>query len=259
MKAFRSLPKEIMSARRCIPMLVLFVVGLMTVRALPAAEPVHGGTVFVVGGVGGLDPLQATAAWALPSAGVPHRIEVFLWTHGILRPLRDLQDIRHLFKQADRLAEADREELARHPARPVYLIGHSAGAALILLAAEKLPPASIERMILLAPAVSPSYDLRPALRATRQELIAFNSTYDRLCLDCCTSLFGTADRVYGPSAGLDGFREPENLDEEGRRLYRRLVQMPWRLSMLWQGTDGWHNGACMPIFLMHRVAPWLMP
>ena len=248
-----------MSARRFVPLLVLLVVGLVGVHALQAAEPVRAGTVFVVGGVGGLDPLQATASWALPVAGVPHRIEVFLWTHGVLRPLRDLQDIRHLLKQADRLVQRVREELAQHPDRPIYLLGHSAGAALILAAAEKLPPASIERMILLAPAVSPSYDLRAALRATRHELVAFNSTYDRLCLDWCTTLFGTVDRVYGPAAGLDGFREPEDLDEEGHGLYRRLVQMHWHLPMLWQGTDGWHNGACMPIFLIHRVAPWLMP
>jgi hypothetical protein len=51
----------------------------------------------------------------------------------------------------------------------------------------------------------------------------------------------------------------EDLDEAGRGLYRRLVQVPWRLPMMWQGTDGWHNGACMPNFLIHRVAPWLMP
>jgi pimeloyl-ACP methyl ester carboxylesterase len=239
--------------------LLLFALGFMTLRSLPAAEPVPAGTVFVVGGVGGLDPLQINAPWMLPHAGVPHRIEVFWWTHGILRPLRDLQDVRHLLKQADRLAEAVREKQARHPNCPIYLIGHSAGAALILATAEKLPPASIERMILLAAAVSPTYDLRPALRATRRELVAFHSTYDRLCLDWGTNLFGTADRVYGPAAGLDGFCEPDDLDEEGRELYRRLVQVPWRLNMIWQGTDGWHNGGCMPIFLAHRVAPWLIP
>jgi pimeloyl-ACP methyl ester carboxylesterase len=248
-----------MSARRCGQRLLLLTLGLLLVRSSPAAEPRAAGTVFVVGGVGGLDPLQVNATWALPCAAVPHRIEVFSWTHGKLRPLRDLQDVRHLLKEAERLAEEVRQEQTRHPDHPIYLMGHSAGAALILAAAEKLPPASIERMILLAPAVSPTFDLRPALRATRRELVAFSSTYDRVCLDWCTSWLGTADRVYGPAAGLNGFREPDDLDEEGRQLYRRLVQMPWRLEMIWQGTDGGHNGACMPIFLAHRIAPWLMP
>lgn len=248
-----------MSVRRSGQRLLFLTLGLLTVRSLAAGEPMSAGTVFVVGGVGGLDPLQANAPWVLPLANVPHRIEVFAWTHGKLRPLRDLQDIRHLLKESDRLAEMVRQEQICHPDRPIYLVGHSAGAALILAAAEKLPPTSIERMILLAAAVSPTYDLRPALRATRREVVAFSSTFDRVCLDWCTSWFGTADRVYGPAAGLDGFRPPTDLDDEGRALYRRLVQMPWRLDMIWQGTDGGHNGACMPLFLAQRIAPWLMP
>lgn len=248
-----------MSAKRSAQRLLFLALSLLTVHLSPAAEPTPAGTVFVVGGVGGLDPLQASAPLVLPCVGVPHRIEVFSWTHGKLRVLRDLQDVRYLLKQADRLAEVVRAEQIRHPDRPIYLIGHSAGAGLILAAAEKLPPASIERMILLAAAVSPSFDLRPALRATRREVVAFSSTYDRFCLDWGTSLFGTVDRVYGPAAGLDGFREPADLDEEGRGAYRRLVQLPWHLDMIWQCTDGFHNGACMPIFLSRRVSPWLMP
>lgn len=223
------------------------------------AEPPTPGIVFVVGGVGGLDPLQACAPWTLPRAGVPHVIEVFTWTHGICRPLRDLQDERYLLVQADRLACLVREARQREPNRPIYLVGHSAGAGLVIAAAERLPPASIERIVLLAAAVSPAYDLRGALRAARCEVVSFNSTYDRLCLDFFTSLFGTVDRVYGPSAGLDGFQIPAHLDDEGERLYRRLVQVPWRLEMVWKCTDGWHNGSCMPIFLAYRVAPWLMP
>lgn len=217
------------------------------------------GLIFVIGGVGGLDPLQMCAPHTLPYAGVPHAIEVFSWTHGICRPLRDLQDTRYLLQQAERLANAIREARRREPNRPIYLLGHSAGAGIALAAAEQLPPACLERIILLAAAVSPRYDLRGALRATRLEVVSFNSTYDRLCLDWCTSLFGTVDRVYGHAAGLDGFRPPANLDDEGERLYRRLVQVPWRLEMVWKCTDGLHNGACMPIFLATRVAPWLKP
>lgn len=217
------------------------------------------GIVFVVGGVGGLDPLQTFAPWALPRAGVPHEIERFIWTHGKCRPLRDLQDVRYLLAQADRLVERVCEERKRHPDRPIYLLGHSAGAGIALAAAEKLPPASIERIILLAPAVSPDYDLRGALRAARHEVVSFNSTYDRFCLDLCTTLFGTVDRFYGPAAGLDGFRIPAKLDEEGERLYRRLVQVPWRMEMIWKCTDGFHNGACMPMYLAQMIAPWLKP
>jgi hypothetical protein len=107
--------------------------------------------------------------------------------------------------------------------------------------------------------VSPTYDLRGALRTTRREVVSFNSTWDRFCLYFGTSVFGTADRVYGPAAGLDGFRTPTDLNEEDRRLYERLVQLPWHLDMILKCTDGSHHGPCMPVFLAHMVAPWLMP
>jgi pimeloyl-ACP methyl ester carboxylesterase len=248
-----------MSRTRWIALLFISCTLLASSAALSAAEATLTGTVFVVGGVGGLDPIQACAPWMLPRAGVPHHIEVFTWTHGKCRLLRDLQDVRHVLAQAERLAAVVREVQAREPGRPIYLLGHSAGAGVILAAAEKLPPASVERIVLLSAAVSPSYDLRGALRACRRELVSFNSTYDRLCLDWCTSLFGTVDRVYGPAAGLDGFQLPPDLDDEGVRLYRQLVQVPWRLEMVWKCTDGSHHGPCMPIFLAHLVAPWLMP
>jgi pimeloyl-ACP methyl ester carboxylesterase len=235
---------------------VLFFGSLLTLRA---AEPSMPGVIYVVGGVGGLDPIQLAAPFTLPKAGVPHRIEVFEWTHGKCRLLRDLQDTRYLLGQADRLADAVREVRRSEPGRPIYLVAHSAGAGVVLAAAEKLPPASLERIVLLSAAVSPTFDLRGALRATRCEIVAFSSTYDRICLDFCTSVFGTVDRVYGPAAGLDGFAEPADLDEEGHRLYHRLVQVPWRFEMALKCTDGFHHGPCMPIFLARLVAPWLMP
>ncbi len=248
-----------MSLNRRMAVALLSTILLHLPSALPAGEPAAAGIVFVVGGVGGLDPIQACAPWTLPKAGVPHRIEVFPWTHGKCRLLRDLRDTPYLLAQAERLAEAVRQAQAREPSRPIYLLGHSAGAGVILAAAEKLPPASLERILLLSAAVSSTYDLRGALRATRREVVCFNSTYDRLCLDWGTSVFGTVDRVYGPAAGLGGFQPPTDLDEEGRELYRRLVQVPWRLEMVLKCTDGSHHGPCMPIFLARQVAPWLLP
>jgi pimeloyl-ACP methyl ester carboxylesterase len=236
---------------------ILLGVFLLSPLSLRAAEPEIAGTVFVVGGVGGLDPIQACAPWTLPRAGVPHTIRVFEWTHGKCRLLRDLQDTRYLLEQAERLAAEVCEVRACQPGRPIYLVGHSAGAGVVLAAAERLPPATLERIIVLSAAVSPTFDLRGALRATRRELVSFNSTYDRICLDWCTSVFGTVDRIYGPAAGLNGFQEPHDLDAEGRVLYQRLVQLPWRFGMLLKWTDGFHHGPCMPIFLARLVAPWL--
>jgi pimeloyl-ACP methyl ester carboxylesterase len=195
----------------------------------------------------------------LPHAGVPHELRNFPWTHGKGRLFRDLQDARHLLAKAGDLAEAVRAVKAAEPDRPVYLLAHSAGAAVSLAAAERLPPGTLERVVLLASAVSPDYDLRAAVRATRLGVVSFSSSWDVFFLHWGTSQFGTADRVYGPSAGLDGFRVPADLDEEGRCLYGRVVQVKWRPEDLLHLRGGLHHSPCMPPYLAHAVAPWLMP
>jgi pimeloyl-ACP methyl ester carboxylesterase len=141
----------------------------------------------------------------------------------------------------------------------VFLVGHSAGGALVLAAAERLPPGTLERVVLLSAAVSPVYDLRPALRATRCQIVSFHSWLDCLWLDLGTSRFGTVDRVYGPSAGNTGFVVPAGLDAEGEALYGRLVQLGWKPDMLLCSRGGLHHSTIMPVFLARHVAPLLKP
>ncbi len=221
----------------------------------PAAKP---GVLFVVGGVGGVDPLQHWSQVVLPLAGVPHEVRVFEWTHGKCHMLRDLQDRRYLLDRSAELAALVRAAVAEDPSRPIYLMGHSAGAALILETAAQLPPATLERMILLEAAVSPDYDLRPALRATRGPIVSFYSPGDVFMLHFGTTMFGTVDRYYEDAAGLVGFHVPDDLDEEGRRLYSRLVQSGWKPGMCLERRC-WHNSPCMPLCLGLQITPWLMP
>jgi pimeloyl-ACP methyl ester carboxylesterase len=239
-----------------LPALAL-VLSLAEPPAPPASDQV--GVVFVVGGIGGADPLGISALLALPWAGVPHEIREYRWTHGLGRLVKDLQDRPWLLAHANELAEQVAMYQAQHPGHPVYLVGHSAGAALILATAAQLPPDSIERIIILAAAVAPDYDLCAALRATRTDIVSFRSDMDRLWLGAGTTLLGSADRCYGTSAGCVGFVEPAGLDEVGRQRYQRLVQIPWRPALLWEANFGAHHGCVRPDFLSRYVAPWLMP
>lgn len=237
---------------------ILMVPAAGTIRALGADEKKEPrGVVYVVGGVGGFDIVAHSAECALPKAGVRHEIRDFNWTHRFGSVLRDLQDRRRLELKAKELAEEIKVYRAENPEAPIYVIGKSGGAGLVLSAAEHLPEGTLERMILLSAAVSPTYDLRPALRATKREIVSFHSRHDKLVLGWGTEHFGTADRAYGRSAGLCGFSPPDDLDEEGRVLYERLVQVPWNCQMIKGGNLGNHLGTSLPGFLKRDVAPWL--
>ena len=73
-----------------------------------------------------------------------------------------------------------------------------------------------------------AYDLAGALRATRREVVCFCSANDQVILNWGTWLFGTVDRVYGPSAGLRGFADGAQVahlspdHDAAARVYGRL-------------------------------------
>jgi pimeloyl-ACP methyl ester carboxylesterase len=216
------------------------------------------GVIFTVGGVGGFDVLGQSARWAFPRAGLPHEVRDFAWTHGWGQVLKDLQDHRHLMRKANELAEQIKQLKEADGERPVCLVGKSGGTAVVLAAAEQLPADTLQRIVLLSAAVSPDYDLRPALRASAGGIVSFHSPHDRLILGWGTKEFGTADRVYGPSAGLSGFQlPPNNPDDEDCFLYERLVQVPWNPRMIKAGHFGTHLGTSLPAFLRVEVARWL--
>jgi hypothetical protein len=246
---------------RCRLLLVLAVAvgrcapaGAQTPDASPPPEP---GTVFVVGGIGGWDPLGKSAMLVCPVAGVPHRVVDFFWSHGVGRSFSDLMDTPHLARKAEELAALILETKQAAPDRPIYLLAKSGGTGLALLATERLPPDTLERVILVSAAIRPDYDLRPALRATRREVVSFYSWHDRLILLWGTRTFGTVDRIHCASAGKVGFRFPEDFDPEDRTLYQRVVQVPWRPSMLLLGYAGGHHCNSWPLFTLVELAPWL--
>jgi len=236
----------------------LFVWSQSASTPVPESEQ-RRGIVIVIGGVGGLDLLSNSAHSVLPKAGVKHEIVEFCWTHGKGKPFKDLQDSVNLRAKAEELAEYIRRLKAEDPDRIIIIVAKSGGTGVALCAAEMLPANMLERIILLSAAVSPSHDLRRALQATRGEIVSFYSPYDQFILNFGTRHFGTIDRVYGPGAGLYGFRLPDinQLSDDDRALLRRVVQIPWNSRMLLELHSGAHVGTSLPGFLAGEVAPWL--
>jgi hypothetical protein len=216
------------------------------------------GLLLVADGCGGLELCELGVHQVMGERGGLIRVRTIRWGHGFSRWYADLADAANHEAQARWVADQVREWVATWPAKPVFLVGKSGGAWIVVKALEKLPSGSVETVVLLAPAVSPGYDLSRALGAVARELVAFWSPLDLVILGAGTWLFKTADRVRSVSAGLVGFRVPTGLDDEGRSLYAsKLRQIRWRPAMAWVGYLGGHVGPDLPAFLRRYVVPLL--
>ena len=135
------------------------------------------------------------------------------------------------------------------------LAGHSAGAGVALRALESLPAdQQVDGLVLMAPAVSRTYDLTPALRRLRGRAHAFTSNRDTLVLAVGTSLFGTADGVHGEAAGHGGFVRPEAADRDA---YSKLQTHRYSRARRRLGDSGSHMGVLTPRVAQGLVAPLL--
>jgi pimeloyl-ACP methyl ester carboxylesterase len=165
--------------------------------------------------------------------------------------IADHTNAEHAHRRAKELADKILRFREDYPDCPIYLVGHCSGSYVALQAAEHLPPDAVDRIVLLAPSVSSTYDLRPALRCARQGMDVFWSSRDWFYLGCCIRIIGNADRKWGPAAGRVGFHpiiEPDDAD-----LYTKLRQHPWQQSVAWTGNEGGHFDAYHTPFLRNFV------
>jgi hypothetical protein len=216
------------------------------------------GIVFVVEGAGGNPNAPRSIAAATDQLQLPLRVLSFHWTHGQCGGLADVVDAGYARCQGRLLAEEVCRYRSAYPGVPIYLVAFSAGNYVALVAAEYLPPETLERIILLAPSVSAGYDLRPALACARQGVDAFISRRDRFYLGLGTTVIGTSDRKHQAAAGRVGFCPPVLLPGEGW-LAGRLRQHAWDQSVAWTGNDGGHAGSLQPEYLKAYVLPLLRP
>lgn len=222
-----------------------------------AAQTPAQGAVIVCDGSGDFRTLSTGMARAVAEAQAPLYVETFVWSHGFGRYVRDHTDHCNHLRMGQALAERVLAYRRAYPCLRIYLAGHSAGNAVVLAAAERLPPDTLDRIILLAPSVRPEYDLRPALASAREGIDAFISGRDRFILGLAMRVVGTADSRYrGPAAGQVGFRQVGYTPADGC-LYTRLRQHPWTPGACWTGHQGGHYGNNRCRFLSAYVLPLL--
>jgi hypothetical protein len=140
--------------------------------------------------------------------------------------------------------------------QPIYLICHSGGAGPATWALEKLPPdVKVACFVMLAPALSPQYDLSKALAHVTGCAYCFNSVDDDLVLGTGTKMFGTIDGMRCDAAGRVGFERPATADEKA---YAKLVHKPYESAWSRYGHVGGHVGCMGSPFVQAIVAPLML-
>lgn len=206
-------------------------------------------------GVGGHMRIDDLVTSGLLLGGIDADVQIYDWTAG--DPGMDaLTNYRRNQQQARQIADLITLAYRADPARSIILTCHSGGAGLATWALEMLPDeVRIDTLLYLAPAISPQYDLSPALRHVVHKAYAFSSTHDPI-VSFGTRTFGTIDRVNIESAGFDGFKMPATPADAEQ--YRKLVNIPYDPAWTRYGNAGDHIGTMMRPFARNVLAPLLL-
>jgi pimeloyl-ACP methyl ester carboxylesterase len=187
---------------------------------------------------GGIDRPMVSIHW-----GAPPPLFMFNYTDTSIHDTAERE-------MAERILAARKND----PTRQIDLIGHSAGCGVVLGALRRLPAeVRVRTVILLAPSVSPQYDLHASLDHVDSVIHAFISDRDTVFLKWRDSHFGGYDNIKSPAAGYAGF-DLSNLDPAHRaKLIEHLYQPEWKDL----GNDGGHIGATASGFAAKVLAPLL--
>jgi hypothetical protein len=206
-------------------------------------------------GVAGTSIIDYTLREGLKTGGFDGVFEFFDWTCND-PGIPALHARRRNEEQAQILADKLTAQYRAHPDRPIYLTCHSGGSGPATWALERLPAdVKVACFVMLAPALSPTYDLSKALSRVSGKAYCFYSQHDDLVLGTGTKLFGTIDGLRVEAAGKVGFTKPETADPEQ---YAKLVSKAHDAGWAKYGNIGGHVGVMRSRFVRAIVAPLML-
>jgi pimeloyl-ACP methyl ester carboxylesterase len=202
--------------------------------ATQTIAPQRPNTVIVVPGIGGDGGVYAGIIRSLEDHGSNDCLCVSDWGSSFpICPISISSSGWH--RSAERnLATQIVQWRQAHPDSRIAIIAHSAGAGVVAGAVAQLPPGeTVGPILLLAPALSPGFDLRPMLRHATVVHVFF-SHEDFFWQGIGPTILGNYDRVHSSGAGRLGFTLA-SLDPLERQM---VVQHAWQPQ--WKSLD--NNG-----------------
>lgn len=222
------------------------------------AERRERGLVIVLPGIEGVSSLNHSLVQGLLDARIPYAVKLHDWTLKRNPAFINLWLTGRCRRAAAHVAELIVDYQSRHPLRPVNLIGHSGGGALIPYILEELPRKTcVQNAVLIAPAISPHFDLSHALERVSGRLVNFHSQLDWYFLGVGTTLVGTMDRRFGRSAGNCGFRIMQSTETHRQLIEQRFSEVRYHWSMLRSWHYGGHFSCMNRVFVERYIAPLL--
>ncbi|WP_428937643.1 hypothetical protein [Fontivita pretiosa] len=205
-------------------------------------------------GIGGHMRIDDQMTGGLKLGGLDAEIRIYDWTNG--NPgMPALGNYQGNQREAEKVAQMIVDARRASPSRRIILTGHSGGTGIAVWALEKLPDdVQIDTLLMIAPALSPQYDLTAALRHVRGNAYVFTSVADQI-LGWGTRSFGTIDRVKTDAAGRVGFTTPDTADPQQ---YAKLKQFAYDRAWTRYNNAGDHIGAMMRPFARSILAPLLL-
>jgi pimeloyl-ACP methyl ester carboxylesterase len=227
-----------------------------SLQDLQTPQRMDKGLVIILPGIEGRSFLNENLARGLDEGGVSMAIEIYDWSAHVPGGfLINIADYERNKDEALRLVERIKDYRHDHPSAAIHIVGHSGGGGLAVMAVERLPKdIRVSSVILLAAAISPTYDLRPALSHSHYGIFNYYSPYDAVFLRIGTNVAGTIDRQHSQAAGAVGF-QPVLGDKKDRALYKKLHQIEWNAEMRWASNFGGHTDWTNPPFVRKYLAP----
>lgn len=225
-------------------------------RDLLTDERREHGYVIVLPGVEGRSWWNRSIVRGLVAAKIPYAMEIYDWTWRWPFFAVNMRSEWLHVRQAKIVADKIQLYQNEFPDRPVYLVGHSGGGALALLALARLPADStITGTALLGAAISPDFNLCGVLDKVTRGIWSFSSPGDCFFLGLMTCCGGTFDGKFSPCAGMTGFRGVQLEQRQAGRFQEIRFR---RQDIRWRNFGG-HFGYTTKPFVRECVAPLMLP